>query len=75
MTDFQANQDLDVFAGEARAWLAEHFPSSLKGKGALMLAEEGAPEGEMLLWRERMGAKGWGTPTWRAMPKRSCARC
>ncbi len=64
MTDLQANQDLDVFAGEARAWLAEHFPSSLKGKGGLMLAEEGAPEGEMLLWRERMGAKGWGTPTW-----------
>ncbi len=66
MADFGADADLEAFRGEARGWLEENFPASLKGLPglALLLMESGEPEGDILLWKQRMGAKGWGTPTW-----------
>ncbi|WP_309646466.1 acyl-CoA dehydrogenase family protein [Phenylobacterium sp.] len=58
---------LEAFRREARAWLAENFPPSLKGQGALMTAEGPTPEhSEFKLWKQRIGERGWGVPTWPA---------
>jgi alkylation response protein AidB-like acyl-CoA dehydrogenase len=59
------DSDLEVFRGEARKWLEENFPSSLKGKGGMMMGEDG-PEftTDFARWKTAMGDKGWGTPTW-----------
>ncbi len=66
MADFGG--DAETFRAEARAWLAENFPASLKSDPAAQLAAmQAQPESpEAKLWRERMGAKGWGVPTWPA---------
>ncbi len=58
---------LEAFREEARAWLEEHFPKSLKRDPdrvteALMGGQR--LEGEADQWRKRMGEKGWGAPTW-----------
>jgi len=68
MADFGGDLDLELedFRVVARTWLEENFPASLKGKAALAMAmmEGLKPEGDLLLWKQRIGAKGWGTPTW-----------
>ena len=57
--------DLESFRAEARTWLAENFPQSLKDRDVSMTAMAGiALTGDARLWQERMGAKGWGTPTY-----------
>ncbi len=57
--------DLESFRAEARAWLEESFPASMKGVDLAMAAQVGIePEGDGALWKQRMGAKGWGTPAW-----------
>ena len=63
MADFGADVDLDTFRTEARTWLEANFPASLKGAGMMAVAE-GPQSGDLKLWRERIGAKGWATPTW-----------
>jgi alkylation response protein AidB-like acyl-CoA dehydrogenase len=66
MADF-GGADLDAFRADARAWLDENFPESLrKNPDAISAVEQGAAEasGDVALWKERMGAKGWGVPTW-----------
>ena len=60
MADFGG--DAEAFRVEARDWLEANFPPSLKGVELAMTVEE--PTGDAKLWKERMGAKGWGTPTW-----------
>jgi alkylation response protein AidB-like acyl-CoA dehydrogenase len=65
MADFGG--DAEAFRLEARTWLEENFPKSLKGDFAAQMAKMtgGATESaDAKLWRERMGDKGWGTPTW-----------
>jgi alkylation response protein AidB-like acyl-CoA dehydrogenase len=64
MADF-GGADLDAFRTEAREWLEANFPPSLKGKGGMMFTE-GREElsGDAALWKQRMGDKGWGVPTW-----------
>src|SRR5215469_6851068 len=64
MADFGG--DAEAFRLEARTWLEENFPKALKDNPAAQTAAMmGAAEtAEVKLWRERMGAKGWGTPTW-----------
>ena len=65
MADFGG--DAEAFRLEARTWLEENFPKSLKGDVAAQAAKMtgGATEREdARLWRERIGAKGWGVPTW-----------
>ena len=54
------------FREEARAWLAATFPESLRHKDNAMSAIDGPTEEtpEQRAWREAMGAKGWGVPTW-----------
>ena len=57
---------LEVFRSEARAWLEENFPASLRRKDDLQETYMGGekPAGDALLWKQRMGEKGWGAPTW-----------
>jgi alkylation response protein AidB-like acyl-CoA dehydrogenase len=67
MADFGA--DLETFRAEARAWLEENAPASVrKAPDMTMEQMEGGykPTGDAELWRQRMGAKGWGVPTWPA---------
>jgi alkylation response protein AidB-like acyl-CoA dehydrogenase len=66
MADF-GGSDLDAFRTEARDWLEANFPKSL---GADPEAAQAAmmggvkPTGDALVWKQRMGEKGWGAPTW-----------
>jgi alkylation response protein AidB-like acyl-CoA dehydrogenase len=64
MADFGATE-LETFRKEARDWLEANFPASLRGRdNTLDLIEGASPTGDADLWRQRIGAKGWGTPTW-----------
>jgi len=64
MADFGG--DAEAFRLEARTWLEENFPKALKDNPAAQVASMmgGEETAEVKVWRERMGAKGWGTPTW-----------
>ena len=58
--------DDDAFREEVRAFLADHFPEELKGKSNALATVEG-PGNEteaQKKWREAVGERGWGTPTW-----------
>jgi len=68
MADF-GGAELDAFRAEAREWLEANFPKSLaRNEEAQMQAMAGGAkiEGDLALWRDRMGEKGWGVPTWPA---------
>ncbi len=67
MADF-GGDDIETFRSEARTWLEANFPEALKtNPAAQMAAAMGSKESpEAKLWRERMGERGWGTPTWPA---------
>ncbi len=60
MADFGG--DAEAFRVEARDWLAQNFPPAMKGVDLALTVEE--PTGDARLWKARMGAKGWGVPTW-----------
>ena len=63
MADF-GGSDLDAFRTEARDWLGANFPESLANAPMVMIpGAEGLTE-DGKLWKQRMGAKGWGAPTW-----------
>ncbi|HLK25773.1 MAG TPA: acyl-CoA dehydrogenase family protein [Caulobacteraceae bacterium] len=68
MADF-GGSDLDAFRAEARTWLDENYPASLR-RAAEATSEEQAynamlnPNEDQKLWKQRMAAKGWGAPTW-----------
>ena len=65
MAEFGGDTDLEAFRGEARAWLEQNFPASLKGRGGMMQSEDGdAATGDLAAWRKAIGDKGWATPTW-----------
>lgn len=66
MTD--TKQELEAFRAEARAWIEESFPESLKGRAGVLMGREviDASEPDALAWARRLGEKGWGTPTWPA---------
>jgi alkylation response protein AidB-like acyl-CoA dehydrogenase len=61
--------ELAEFRAEAKVWLEENFPASLRADpeavGELLAGPE-KPSADAVLWRQRMGAKGWGAPTWPA---------
>jgi alkylation response protein AidB-like acyl-CoA dehydrogenase len=66
MADF-GSAELDAFRTEAREWLEENFPKSLRKDPDIVsraMMEGPSPTGDVDLWRQRIGAKGWGTPTW-----------
>ena len=57
---------LEGFRQEARAWLEANFDPELRGKDNAMSAVDGPTEETpaQKKWREAMGEKGWGVPTW-----------
>ena len=66
MADF-GSTELEAFRTEARTWLEENYPASLRNDPAPLNAWLGGgskAEGDVELWRKRMGEKGWGVPTW-----------
>jgi alkylation response protein AidB-like acyl-CoA dehydrogenase len=66
MPDFGATE-LDAFRSEARTWLEENYPASLRKDPTPLnqwLGGGAKAEGDVDLWRKRMGEKGWGVPTW-----------
>jgi alkylation response protein AidB-like acyl-CoA dehydrogenase len=67
MADFGAS-DVEAFRAEAREWLEANFPKELAADPMGQVAKmQGQAESEAArTWRERMGAKGWGVPTWPA---------
>jgi alkylation response protein AidB-like acyl-CoA dehydrogenase len=66
MADF--GSEVEAFRGEARSWLEENYPQSLRRDAeatqeAIMMGGL-KPSGDLKLWKDRMSAKGWGAPTW-----------
>ncbi len=58
---------MEAFRAEARGWLEDNLPASLRGgaeaiESALMRGERLGGDAE--LWRRRLAEKGWGVPTW-----------
>ncbi|MEO1968654.1 MAG: acyl-CoA dehydrogenase family protein [Sphingomonadaceae bacterium] len=64
--DTKPASDLDSFREEVRQFLAENFPAELKGTNNALSSVEGPTEESPAQkhWREAMGNRGWGTPTW-----------
>jgi alkylation response protein AidB-like acyl-CoA dehydrogenase len=62
----EANEELEAFRAEARAWLDENFPKSLSGQAAAVMSSETIDESQKtaIAWGKTLGAKGWATPTW-----------
>ena len=59
-----SDTDLENFRAEARAWLKENFPPSLKGQAMLAMMEVKTAHAELNKWRKAIGAKGWSAPMW-----------
>jgi alkylation response protein AidB-like acyl-CoA dehydrogenase len=58
------NTAVDAFRTEARAWLEANFPPTLRGRAVAQQYDGHAPEGDALVWKQRVAEKGWGVPTW-----------
>ena len=56
----------ETFRAEVRAVIAEYFPAEMKGRSMMLASVEGPLDETpaMKTWREAMGSRGWGTPTW-----------
>src|SRR5271163_2412955 len=66
MADF-GGTELEAFRAEAREWLEANFPKSLTedpNAPVVMIPGAANDSPDAKLWTQRMGAKGWGTPTW-----------
>jgi len=66
LTDEQGDEQA-AFRQSVRTWLGQNFPSTLIGQGAELLGYgdyKGPMQDDASLWQQRLGAKGWGTPTW-----------
>jgi alkylation response protein AidB-like acyl-CoA dehydrogenase len=70
MADFGAD-NLEAFRTEARTWLEANYPAQLRDPKAKIDPEAmwggrkfvGSKD-PLSIWQQRMGAKGWTTPTW-----------
>ncbi|HZC15170.1 MAG TPA: acyl-CoA dehydrogenase family protein [Caulobacteraceae bacterium] len=66
MADF--GSEVETFRSEARAWLEENHPQSLRKESEAtqetVMMGNLKPTGDLKLWKERLAAKGWGTPSW-----------
>ena len=58
--------ETEAFREEVRQFVAQNFPDELKNTGSAMSAVEGPDEETpaQQSWREAMGQRGWGVPTW-----------
>jgi len=67
MADF-GGTEVEAFRAEARAWLDENHPTSLRGRPPLSFDESMSarpePSADEKLWKQRLAAKGWSAPTW-----------
>jgi alkylation response protein AidB-like acyl-CoA dehydrogenase len=65
MADF-GGTDLEAFRKEARTWLEANFPQELRGDPRRQMQASMSTEFDPAwdAWRQKMGDKGWGTPTW-----------
>ena len=66
LAEVEDTAKLDAFRDEVRTWIKENFPESLKTKleeyfQSMPKYQEGP---DWKLWKERVAAKGWGTPGW-----------
>jgi alkylation response protein AidB-like acyl-CoA dehydrogenase len=66
LAEIEDTAKLDAFRGEVRTWIKENFPESLKTKlEEYFQSMPKYPDGpDWKLWKERVAAKGWGTPGW-----------
>jgi alkylation response protein AidB-like acyl-CoA dehydrogenase len=66
LAEVEDTTKLDAFRNEARAWIKENFPESLKTKlEEYFQSMPRYPDGpDWKLWKDRVAAKGWGTPGW-----------
>ena len=65
--NLEEHTDIEAFRLETRDWLAEHFPTALADNPARQAVDIFGPDNtdhDFLLWRARMGAKGWTVPLW-----------
>ena len=60
--------EMDSFREEVRQFISGNFPAELEGKGNILATVEGPGKesAAQKQWREAMGSRGWGTPTWPA---------
>lgn len=57
--------DTETFRGEARQWLDDNFPPTLKNQRPPGVAGFGAKfTGDWKVWQQRLGDKGWSVPGW-----------
>ena len=58
--------DEDAFRTEVQQFLAANFPDELKNKGNALAGVDGPTDETpaQKAWREAVGERGWGTPTW-----------
>jgi alkylation response protein AidB-like acyl-CoA dehydrogenase len=60
--------DTDAFRTEVRTWMAANYPDALKEEPLNLSNPEAmlglTPSPAAITWRERVGATGWGAPTW-----------
>ncbi|HEX7199851.1 MAG TPA: acyl-CoA dehydrogenase family protein, partial [Dongiaceae bacterium] len=66
MAEVEDTKKLDAFRGEARAWIKQNFPESLKSRlEEYFQSMPRYPDGpDWKLWKDRVAEKGWGTPGW-----------
>jgi alkylation response protein AidB-like acyl-CoA dehydrogenase len=66
LAEVEDTKQLDAFRGEVRSWIKDNFPESLKTKlEEYFQSMPRYPDGaDFKLWKERVAAKGWGTPGW-----------
>ena len=66
LAEVEDTKKLEAFRGEVRAWIKENFPESLKSKlEEYFQSMPRYPDGtDWKLWKDRVAAKGWGTPGW-----------
>ena len=66
LAEVEDTKKLEAFRGEVRAWIKENFPESLKSKlEEYFQTMPRYPDGpDWKLWKDRVAAKGWGTPGW-----------
>ena len=58
--------DEEAFRTEVQQFLAANFPAELKGKANALAGVDGPTDETpaQTKWREAVGGRGWGTPTW-----------
>jgi alkylation response protein AidB-like acyl-CoA dehydrogenase len=66
LAEVEDTKQLDAFRGEVRTWIKENFPETLRTKlEEYFQSMPRYPDGaDFKLWKERVAAKGWGTPGW-----------